>query len=359
MSLGCTTSYNAYITSRGGYGSVLSLPHTSIEWTRALSSVSTATVEIGGAAGQAGSDCCAGLAGVNPWSHELVIERNGERAWAGPIVSINYTDESATIAARDLATWLDRRRIHHRHPDDPTHDKLYREVSGLARDYIADALDVPEFANGNDMGMVLVNVLSRHRVSRVVKHREYKMCLTEVNELSQHMMDWTCIDRTFWILGAEPNLGTINLSDGHFRSISDVTVDGERVVSDQIVTGSGTGVEGPRVYGRAFLQNTSLYGIHESVFSERNFQDSEKALEVADHLVVVYQEPKTSFSGGEADDSFPASLSDLVPGRHFFVNLSAYCRQVSGLYRLVSVDGKADSDGDSLSVGLEPAWWLS
>src|SRR5690606_19038527 len=58
-------------------------------------------------------DCCNQLSEINPWQHEIHIFRNGELVWCGPIVDMSFDNAQglATIEAKDLFAWMDRRFI--------------------------------------------------------------------------------------------------------------------------------------------------------------------------------------------------------------------------------------------------------
>lgn len=81
---------------------------TKLTWTRRMDEVSEAEVEIG-LTGDSSQTCCACLATVEPFCHELHIWRDGEEVWVGPIEAIRYERDRATIKARDSLAWLDVR----------------------------------------------------------------------------------------------------------------------------------------------------------------------------------------------------------------------------------------------------------
>lgn len=79
-----------------------------LSWTRILSDVSEAEVEIG-LTGDSEQTCCQCLAEIEPFCHELHIWRDGEEVWVGPIEAIRYERERVTIKARDSLAWMDVR----------------------------------------------------------------------------------------------------------------------------------------------------------------------------------------------------------------------------------------------------------
>lgn len=352
FALGCTESYDAIIVGRGGAPRITSLEHTELSWSRSLDETSSADVTVGGDAGQAGSECCAALAEVEPWEVELAIFRNSSLVWVGPVRRTVYDDDGISISAIDLSAWLDRRRIHDRHPTNRTDDDIEVDACDLAASYIADALSVDDSMN------LKVEILApAERIARVVKPRENKMCLPEVGELARTLIDWTVIGRTMFLAGSEIPLDRFRtLVDEHFASLEDLTVDGDQLVTDQIVNGQGTGSAGANIQGEAFASDEARarFGVHEAVVSEDDITTTRQADRAAQTRIDLLGEPAVSFTGGDLDATFPLTVDELIPGTQFSVRLTDRCRPVLGLYRLVGVSASVDHDSDSISISVEP-----
>lgn len=109
----------AYIYDQRGEHRLLELTDVSaLSWNRVLNGISEAsvTVTVPGDANYANS-CCGQLGNIHTWHHSLVIYRNdGEgnttRVWEGPIRRIGHTANSATIDAKDVLAWVEKRRRH-------------------------------------------------------------------------------------------------------------------------------------------------------------------------------------------------------------------------------------------------------
>lgn len=100
-----------------------------LTWTRRLDEVSEAEVTIG-LTGDSSQTCCACLASVEPFCHELHIWRDGQEVWVGPIEALRYERDRVTIKARDSLAWLDVRI--------PTDDVEYSSQSPLYGGLISD-----------------------------------------------------------------------------------------------------------------------------------------------------------------------------------------------------------------------------
>lgn len=354
MPLGCTDSVEAFLLPRGGGRPLLTLPFSTYEWRRSLDETSTASVTIAGPAAEAGSDCCAELAAYDPWEVELGIYRNHQRVWAGPVDrDIVYNPESIAISASDLSIWLTRRRVHNRHPTLAADDDVAVDACTLAEALIADGLSVD-----SSMHLRVEILAAGPEVVHVVKARENKMVASEISSLAESDIDWTVIDRTMYVAGAQlPFAPFATLVDEHFADISGpVTVSGARLVTRQTITGQGSGADGPAVQATvtADAATEERYGVHESVASDDSIRREARARRAAQTRIDLLGEPAVTFTGGTLDADFPIALEDLRPGTIFAVRVNSRCREVVGNYRLTSVSARGDADSHEISVEMAP-----
>jgi len=61
--------------------------------------------------------CCQMLSQIHTWGHSLVIFRDHDRVWEGPITRLNYRRAEVQIDALDMLGWTTRRVVHNRHPN--------------------------------------------------------------------------------------------------------------------------------------------------------------------------------------------------------------------------------------------------
>lgn len=98
--LGCGFN-TAAIFDRGAVTRLFPIDRTtSIAYGRLRDGISDALVHI-----PTSADCCADLANVEPVRHVLVIYRDGQRVWEGPITRISYSNDDVEIAAKDVMFW--------------------------------------------------------------------------------------------------------------------------------------------------------------------------------------------------------------------------------------------------------------
>jgi hypothetical protein len=97
--------YRIYAYDQGGKryrGEIKPIQH--LIWTRVRDDISTCTIRTNGF----GEDCGRMLADLHTWVHELVVFRNGERVWEGPITRIGDETDNVEIEARDPMAYVYR-----------------------------------------------------------------------------------------------------------------------------------------------------------------------------------------------------------------------------------------------------------
>jgi len=78
-----------------------------VSWSRRLNTISTAAVRV--QTGGHGADCCSVLGQVATWGHSIVVFRNGDRVWEGPVTRVQWTRDAVTIDAQDVLVWGSRK----------------------------------------------------------------------------------------------------------------------------------------------------------------------------------------------------------------------------------------------------------
>lgn len=110
--IGVPTEYEAWIVDSLTQQTLVKLPWATLEWQRVLNATSSASATVPRDRG--GPSSCETIGGLSAWQHMLVIERDGERVWDGPIVgwsagadlNIHALDRSAMLTKRLLAADL-------------------------------------------------------------------------------------------------------------------------------------------------------------------------------------------------------------------------------------------------------------
>ena len=104
MALECA-HHTVYIHDRGGITRIGEInPLSSIVWDRVRDDISTCVIHT------AGPDpaCCEMLANTEPGRHEMVVYRDQQRVWEGPITRIGFHRDEIEIEARDVLHYFYR-----------------------------------------------------------------------------------------------------------------------------------------------------------------------------------------------------------------------------------------------------------
>lgn len=120
-SLGCG-SYRVYAYTQGGQqvlGEVTDL--TTLTFGRLRDDISRCDITVTGF----GHDCGSLLASLRCWMHELVVFRDGQRVWEGPITRLTYTTEGVGVEAKDVWAYIYRRILKQGYND------AHREINNV------------------------------------------------------------------------------------------------------------------------------------------------------------------------------------------------------------------------------------
>lgn len=103
--MGVCTEHRAFVYDRGGQRRIGEIfPLQQVRWDRRRDDTSQANVF----AKTPDRDCEHVISQIEPMRHELVIFRNGERVWEGPITRTNETGSQIEVDAKDITHWLNR-----------------------------------------------------------------------------------------------------------------------------------------------------------------------------------------------------------------------------------------------------------
>jgi hypothetical protein len=173
LRLGCADSYRAFFTGPD-YETILDeAPWKDLAWSRCLDDISEARGTFPDKLG--GVQCLAKRGGVTPWQHGLLIERNDQRVWSGPIRNVSRQGDAISVTAGDiLARYTKRFAIR---AGIATYDQadcgtIFTEIltTHAALDSDPWTLEVPEFEVGVP-------------IDRVLKIKEFKYAYDVLAEL--------------------------------------------------------------------------------------------------------------------------------------------------------------------------------
>lgn len=340
--LGCGT-YRAAIFDRCESAKIADLDDVVFGmWQRILDGTSQAEVEVG-----RNGACCRALDRIVPWRHELVIWRDREQVWSGPLLDPEYGSSSTVLRARDRWAWLD---VHAIRRD----MELSGDYTDIAVTLLEHALTHPD--GSEDETCILANLDARSTgVLTDVEYKAYQRSMgAELRNLVRGPLNATFLGRRLVLFGPQGLGRTAMLQDKNF--LDDVTVvqDGYGMATRVVVVGDG-------VIGSCGGTDP-FWGLIERIITDNTITSVRGAealacaeLSAAQHPPMVVSVP----NGARLSQQAPVSISELVPGMVVPVWSSRTCRTVNQDLVLTRLQVQWDSSGEQVAVTLAPGGELS
>lgn len=330
---GCGT-HTAFVVDRDGAIvsdlSVLVI----VEWRRILDDVSGARVRV-----IPDGDCCEQLGNVRTWRHRLVIARDGQHVWDGPIIQAEWRDGQVDLFASDFLVFLDRRVPHESITF--TNADLTDIASWLIEDGFAP----------DDPGHT-VEVMGR---SMVEGGREYTQDIGQtgdhLRDLAESGIDYTAVGSKILLLPETWSASVGTLTDEDMPEGMVVVEDGSALATRWIVHGNeDSGIKGE--WGGA----DAYYGL-----LERSVEDTSITTDVSATAAARSRRnaslPVPVFLASEEVTLSPDAAVDvatLVPGWCVDVSTNATCRDLTQRMKILGVKVVEDGNGESVQVTLSP-----
>lgn len=278
---------------------------------------------------------CSLLAQIKPWRHELVLYRDGEMVWCGPIVGIKTPSGSYTIQARDLSAWLDKRKIHE------DHNMVKRDLADMFTTIVVDAMK-PDQSPGLTVETSESGVLA----TRKVLAAQNQLAGPYVRDLTAIGIDWTVIGREMRAGGlVVPANPLFPFVDAHFVIPPTPTRDGTQQVNSTTARGAGGGEQGDTIYYTATDEEARIAdGLLEGVLSDSTIEDYNSIRQYARSHQDLVTTPEM-IEQSILVESAPHPIEELVPGALCPIMLEEACLPVNANFRLQSVAIAATSGG--------------
>lgn len=333
-----------YVTQLSGLMSVF--------WERTIDDFSEARVRF---RPLKGDDCCSKLApqwdannqliepGIWPWSHEIVIYRDGEPVWSGPVFSydetVNPSEETdfIQINARDHLAWLDRRVIHNNMPFSDLTD-----LTEIAAWIVRDAFQPDDLGVLNN-----ITVTPSGRKGRRTTRRWEARSGDELREVARGGIDYTCIGRQVFIKGVrrDPSIGAPELRNRDFQSGTEIRIVGAEAATVGYAVGSppqgnpDPNVEPMKVRVPALPASgvDPFFGLIEALTNASNSESIDFLTWMAVELIDENNPPPRTLSVPAQSTLSPeanVSVHELIPSRHFRLTIKGTCSILSQYMRL-------------------------
>ncbi|MFI7467401.1 hypothetical protein [Nonomuraea sp. NPDC049646] len=332
MAVGCGV-HAAEIFDRDGARVAVAEKLIEVEWTRVLDGVSSARVFV-----QPDDDCCERLGRVRSWRHRLVIWRDGEPVWEGPVRRPVWSAAGVEIPALDILSWLDVRVPHE--TISFRGEDLIDIAAWLIRDGFAP--DDP----GHQVQIV--------GPSRILGDRDYTL---DVGQTGDHLrdlaatgIDYTAVGRTIVLLPEDHCARVGSLTDADFPDGLNVAEEGGALATRWIIHGHED------VKGTAGGTHP-YYGLLERVTDETSVLDDASAAAAA-RARLRASSPAPVFLDSSQTTLAPdagVDVPSLVPGWCVDVTTTATCRNIAQSLKILGVRVRETADGESVSVQLAPA----
>lgn len=357
--LGCGQN-EAYLAVKGGRKLLGKLgPASSVVWSRVRDDISKATITLNLTAAP---DTCQLAAIMRCWQHEVVIFRNGERVWEGPITRIAYRKDSVEIEASDVMAWVYRRIMKQGYDD--SYPNL-RSVVERAERIIVNALapDDPEVIPY----LTSFNFPDDAKQSRIVPDWS-KTAWEEVDDLAQKAgLDYTTVGRRIILWDTHRPIGRLPvMTNGDFGDDPIVTEYGMNFATLYGIT-NGNGVWGSASKSSAYTgpveMLSSSYG-DSAAASDQTLTTAAKrklvesfneqaARGIADRwpIPMVVRVPDNTTLNPEVQ----VPINYWVPGVWIPLTATHVCREFSQWQKLDSMTVTQTEAGETIQVVMSPA----
>lgn len=300
--LGCANVYGARINARGGGKALARITRPArVHWERTLDGTAQATVVVPWR-----SDACdRRLAEVDAWAHELVLERDGDVVFEGPVMFVedDPTGGVVTLKAADLSAWFSRRwiRIGYDFGRKPTDLTNIAEMA-VRRGMSVSSVGVISYIDRRDCGV---------KGSRAVA-ADSATVAAELGDMAKSGLNWTFVGRRLVLFGEQEPLATLApLEQRHFTAGIKIQLVGAGTTTAARIFGEGIAAE---YVGAAEL--VDFYGRVETLakadgeLTERGaYLSARRTVQAAQRTPVAIDMAASAFM-----PTAPVLITELVPG---------------------------------------------
>jgi hypothetical protein len=345
--LGNDPIYEVYAADRGGYPLLGRLtPLSQLRWERTRDEMSGATVDIL----KPDQTCMTILQTLRAARHEVVVFRNGERVWEGPITRIEYGKEYVQIDAKDVLWYASRTALNPGFDHRTAIANAITVLSDVLEDCYGTALSDPR---GLNVGKWLTPVYGDDDPKTARFQPAYSQTVYEMMEsfAEDSGVDYVVVGRR--ILWFDTHLrGHVlpPMSDKHFLAGLIVTEYGSEMATRVIMT-DGQGSASIEV---APTEWTNYYGLMDKVITTTNEDTQGQAVEVTEREGGRYPAPlrvRVPDGTGLSPDA-PVTIQQLIPGAAIPLRSEGTCRDVEGWQKLDAIQVSWTPEGETVAVTM-------
>lgn len=361
MGLGCAR-HTVEVYDRGGTTRLGSLDVvTSVQWGRVRDDISMANVTVQ----YPSQECIKLLQDLEPQRHELVIFRDGERKWEGPVTLITYSASNVEIQARDVLHYAHRTIDRHGHDNAyPNIDTVVHRALDLLNDELVRWETITSPAN------VLPHVVAHELPTDAQTSKAtlpYQMTIYEdIDAMAARSgLDYTVIGRAIhlWdtnaIIGQTAQVSEKDFIDGGGGAIKVSMYGMEHATYAAVTDAQGNWGEVGGIdpyYGiweildTAYDEATAAPGAAPPSVEEMTSQ-AQRNINGRNPVPVVVRIP----DGSRLNPDGVLTIDDLVPGVHVPLVATLTARTFSQMQKLDKMTVTETADGEAVTVTLSPA----
>lgn len=347
-----TGTHECWIYDRRGERELVPLERvSSVKWGRQKNVISTAEVSV--LTGQHG-DCCSSLGMLGTWGHSLVIFRNGQRVWEGPLTNIRWRKGGVSLMAHDVLGWSMRRKVR----------EAYMSTSEWSVNQLRQGVNWT-FAEDDPNVLAYVHTVDQNTGPKVRLETKANSGYYDdyLDEITKSGASYTTVGRRIVLWPSSSDVGRTEVfsPSKHLSGDVEVEEDGLKLstqatfVNDEDLAGTSSGGLDP-FYGLVqTLDSFSGSTVEALAESAQRFRDDHYPCPVRVNV------PEGAVLSCDA----PMMIEQLVPGVTVPVKIDAgLCRQVDATPELTAVNVVDDAGGEKVSItlGEDPAGfegWMS
>lgn len=342
----------AMIQTQGGGQILGELPASVLGWGRRLDDLSECNVTI--PVSSLSDRCCGLLKEAHTWGHELVVFRDGERVWEGPMVTLRENETNGVVVRALDAYGYMLRRVHRgRSNGAPVFAIDEAEFD------VTDAFTLDGWDGADPNVLAYLEVLGAG--TGPVTQREIPALsgyyFDTLDQLGDGGVNFTTVGRRIILWPDTLTLGRVPtlLPSQHLSSDVTIVEDGLALAQRSIVT-SDNAISGTSALP-SFPTSDPFYGPVELLTNIPNLATTGACDSAADSIraqgfpaPVLLEIP----DGSTLTTDAPYSIGDLVPGVLMPVSHQGRCRSVASDFVLTSLQVTQTSEGETVQISVAP-----
>jgi len=351
--LGCGVNTVA-IFDRGGITRLFPIDRTtSITYGRVKDDMSEALIRV-----PTSADCCRELASVECVRHEVVIYRDGQRVWEGPITRMAFSADEIEIDAKDVMFWPYRTIMR------AGYSNAYPNIA-FGTDRIGTIMRA-ELQRKED-SLTPINVLpylSIHteattaRTSRITEPYQKTIYEELDDRAAKAGLDYTVVGRAIHVHDTSYLLGQTALAtEADFLGGVIVTAYGMDLATYAAVT-DGQGTWGAAEVDMSFYGNVEVLATaYDEESDTTNPSEAELRSQANRNLKQKYPVPmvvRVPDNSQVNPDSTVFSFDNLVPGVKVPLMCTVGCKRLQQEQKIDKVRVTQDESGESITLTLIP-----